>query len=172
MRRFCFLLIFLFGALVARSEYLYWQINYDTADESGEIPVYTKNGFSFTMAHIVAFNDDNALVLGNDEFPTEETPPVNSADLSSLTDVSTYSFYIELMRYNETSDVWEVAALSDIQTYSALKNLNYIDREDEPSIPSLVWHGTSYMVPEPSGGLLVLIGTGLLALRRRKSKEC
>lgn len=47
--------------------------------------------------------------------------------------------------------------------------LSYI-QSSELQIPTAVpWSGGTYAVPEPSSGMLLLIGTALLALRRRRS---
>ena len=173
IRFFAFVLLFCIG-FVANAEYLYWQLD-DFALKSGSTDVYVKDGFEFSFARLVAFSSDSAQVMNLHPTiypqwdPSSEDPAYAVADLSTLTSVENYSFYIELVLWDGSSD--SVTAISDIQTYTSLNNSGYISA-DIVATPSNLWHGTSYMVPEPSGGLLVLIGTGLLALRRRKSKEC
>ena len=113
--------------------------------------------------------------------PTD-TPPVNTmwlddecaagptyANIGDYTQGS-YTFAIELGNYNNST--WNVMAVSESYTYQDLISrdiYNHISAGDL-SLPSyMAWTGGAYVVPEPDGGLLLLLGLGLLALRRRVS---
>lgn len=87
-----------------------------------------------------------------------------------------YTFAIELGNYNNGQ--FDVMAKSESYTYAMLQadpndeGVNHITA-GELFIPSyLAWTGARYTevtsVPEPSGGLLMLVGAALLALRRRR----
>ena len=113
--------------------------------------------------------------------PTD-TPPVSTmwlddefaagptyANIGDYTQGS-YTFAIELGNYNNST--WNVMAVSESYTYQDLISrdiYNHISAGDL-SLPSyMAWTGGTYVVPEPGGGLMLLIGVGVLALRRRVS---
>lgn len=93
-------------------------------------------------------------------------------DLDNLIDASSYSFYIEFARYDEASDSYAITGLSDTnftdgpKTYAELEANHFIDAQGGTAMPAY-WHGDGYVTPEPTSGLLVLIGLGLLGLKRR-----
>ena len=78
-------------------------------------------------------------------------------------DASAYSFAIELGTWD--GDTWVVAAVSEISNYAALESFR---REELGIQTQLIWTPDTYAAPEPSGGLLVLVGCAILALRRKK----
>lgn len=83
-----------------------------------------------------------------------------------------YSFIVEIG--NVTEDEWTVIARSPSETYTSLVASRYIIPLGDIDTPSshAIWTPTQFQaVPEPSGGLLVLIGTALLALRRRRMAQ-
>lgn len=83
--------------------------------------------------------------------------------------LSEYSFAIELgaWDYDEATDTasWMLAAASDAKTYAELEEFRSSQLKIAGAVP---WNPTSYMVPEPTGGLLILIGGALLALKRKR----
>ena len=84
----------------------------------------------------------------------------NMANLGDFND-PLYSYYVEL--YDEA---FNAVGRSDSAAYGDLKG--YISTEmGQGGITSAWTVGAFHSVPEPTGGLLVLIGAGLLALRRR-----
>ena len=85
-----------------------------------------------------------------------------------------YSFAIELGNYANWEDPnsWTALATSGFKTYADIKD--YI-AEIETEVPiSEYWNPNQFTavggaIPEPTSGMLVLIGAGLLALRRRRA---
>lgn len=85
-----------------------------------------------------------------------------------------YSFAIELGNYANWEDPnsWTALATSGFKTYADIKD--YI-AETETEVPiSEYWNPNQFTavggaIPEPTSGMLLLIGAGLLALRRRRA---
>ena len=82
-----------------------------------------------------------------------------------------YSFIIELG--NVTDSRWTTVAQSSSKTYAQLADAGFIRPTFNMNPPaSAIWSpGQFQAVPEPSGGLLTLMGIALLALRRRRMGE-
>ena len=82
------------------------------------------------------------------------------------------TFMIELGNWDATrapGDEWLALAHSSAATREVLRE--FIDVSDFEMHTTLEWTGGVYSVPEPSGGLLFLIGGALLSLRRPISKR-
>ena len=76
----------------------------------------------------------------------------------------TYSFAVELGTFNENGE-WVIAAISHTETYAALTG--YISQQLD--IPDATpWAPNAFAAPEPSSGLLTLIGLALLGLKRKR----
>lgn len=76
------------------------------------------------------------------------------------------SFMIELGNWAGSEDSWTILAHSDPGTMDSLKE--FMDVANFDMHTTWEWTGGAYSVPEPSSGLLILIGGALLALRRRR----
>lgn len=77
---------------------------------------------------------------------------------------SNYSYWIELL--NEAGSVEGYASLG---TYSDLSD--YISSMKGMALPSLTFTAKVFHAPEPSSGLLLVLGCAALALRRRKMQK-
>ena len=96
-----------------------------------------------------------------------------------LSDISAYasteySFYVEMLNYNET-DGWTSQGTGSTYTYDQLVSSGYvatglIDATTAMANAATSNFGSSGAIPEPSSGLLLLIGGAMLALRRRRQK--
>ena len=98
--------------------------------------------------------------------PTGNQSP--SGDYSAGT--PEYSFIVELGNI-DSSDNWTTVATSAAATYSSLGNYIHQTFNINPG-QIAVWAPTAFSVPvpEPSSGLLTLIGFAFLALRRKRNE--
>ncbi len=149
---------------------------------------WSNNGTTYTVnsARVVSMNGDEAtpLVLGfadEGDFVSSgiSMMPMDATylptDLYAVlpSDASSLSFAIELGNYN--NGTWTTLATSGSLAYSSLESAEglagytYLTTPDGLSLTGLTaWAPQTYPVPEPSSGLLMLIGASLLALRRRR----
>ena len=154
-----------------------------------EVPYgdYTWNGYKVNAARVVSMGGggDKQLHLGYKNANADgtfvdmgaATLPMDSQHLPmSLyavlpSNASELSFAIELGNYD--SGTWTTLATSGSLAYSSLATAQgqtgytYLDSSNPMSF-TVPWAPTAYPVPEPSSGLLALLGAGLLALKRRR----
>ena len=79
-------------------------------------------------------------------------------------DYSTYSFAIELYTWDSANEKWVYAAMSESETYANLTG--YIQQQVQ--FPEGIWTPGAYVAPEPTSGMLMIIGFALLGLKRKK----
>ena len=172
-------------AAQARAEYLYFQIvdnptiiNLAGVEEASD--VYTWNGLKVTDARVVSINGDKAspLTLNYNAGGTLTDTGVSVVGMgvnmplyaAMPDDPSSLSFAIELGNYNDGT--WTTLATSGSLDYNSLQNsgYTYMSSAGDLALATLTaWAPTAYPVPEPSPGLLLLLGASLLALKRRCS---
>lgn len=150
-------------SVTAQAAYLYWQV--DSSDFAGHLSTTEE----VIGANVYYSNAEN-LVYGEGTFLTRGEVGFGSPfqiDVGSLGEG--YSFYIELIGYDSKvyGEGTGVVGQSEWATYTSLADAGSITTSlDIPSI--LVWHGTAYSAPEPTSGLLLMMGLALLSLKRRK----
>ena len=159
---------------------LYWMI-----DESNEIEfqyavVYATtedlSGREWTLGEGYGV-DAIALPKGVDGgFAYEPKEGSRFATLDILTELGTdnwsaYSFYIELLQWDEVNEKEIRLGVSQTASYADLVSNNHI-LGSGLTIPDnlVVWTPKTSTVPEPSSGILLLLGGALLALRRRPDR--
>ena len=176
--------------LSASADILYWQVNNDsvpttkgtaaqaylmaTADNVNSPFFVSENylggvnqGESITTASFDGSTLAGGVIDLNKIISWANDP--TTAYGSGITDASSLSFYIEL--YDADGGwVGKTTAVS----YNDLKNAGAIGDSFNPSFTgvnaALGGAGTTYTdVPEPTSGLLMLIGLGALALRRKRA---
>ncbi len=149
-------------ALISRADYLYWMVDEkvsgtDIQGKSAEfdwtkaILKYEENNEVMTLT-----SEDAAFYRGIDSYAV--------ADVGSASNYSTRNYFIEL--YN--GDQWIAQTV-----HTPGSNLSqYIFGSDSmASLPGVAFGqagSTTYSVPEPTSGLLFLIGGMLLGLKRRR----
>ena len=186
--------IILAGALAyaaqARAEgdlYMYFQIvdNPTVINLAGQEVAwnaYRWNGLGVNGARVVSMAGDVASPLAIsyysdkaivDTVATMIPMPMNGAMpplyAALPSDPSGLSFAIELGNYN--NGTWTTLATSGSLDYNSLENsgYTYMPSAGDLALATLTaWAPTAYSVPEPSSGLLILLGASLLALKRRR----
>lgn len=139
-----FALLAVAAAFAAKGDYLYWQVTgagEDVAWAALKLDgSYVDGAFQVTGGSMAGYSKYNVGSVGENQ-----------------------TFLIELLNSSGTAVLW-----SEGMTYSQLSE--FIGTGDLVDVPAAnIWHGSNYSnVPEPTGGLLALVGIGLLALRRRK----
>ena len=96
-------------------------------------------------------------------------PTIWQADITDFAgDSPEYAFVIELGNYENGN--WSTLAVSETVSYNDLVTSEAIAQSNGAYKPNYAkpWVATSYVVPEPTSGMLVLVGAALLALRRRR----
>ncbi len=140
------------GALVANADYLYWMVGSDATLDDKTMPTWTTASFfvdtSSTALSTATYDDLDlygyAIASGAEEFSTAA------------------SYYIEL--YNGETAIGK-------SWFSGAQMAQYITGSGSIIPPgSHVLTGTAFIsgVPEPTSGLLFLVGGMLLGLKRKR----
>ena len=177
--------------LVASADVLYWQVNNAAADAENA----TKDTYSYAILRAQDQSGNQYYVSENVDMAGENAGPAVSRDYfgsgayvggvmdaakilstadgtsfgSSGDSLTGLSFFLEL--YNSSGN-W-VGQTSPLKTYQELVNNGTISDFNanfsgvNAALGSAV-AGSYQSVPEPTSGLLMLVGLGALALRRRK----
>lgn len=171
-------------ARAASDTYLYFQIvdNPTIITLAGtQVPLsgYNWNGLDVTAARVVSMNGnvDTPLALHYNAGGTLTDTGVSVVGMgvnmplyaAMPDDPSSLSFAIELGNYNDGT--WTTLATSGSLDYTSLQSAGYtyMPSSGELALATLTaWAPTAYSVPEPSSGLLLLLGASLLALKRRR----
>ena len=157
MKRIIFTIAVL-AAIAVRADYLYWMV--DTPQSGTDISGATTS-FDWATAKLWAGDEVVGTLTKRDaELYTLIDSYAISGDVS---DYSSKSFFIEL--YNSNDD-W----MAKSAAVSGSSLAQYMTSTMSMNPPSGAWHGASYAVPEPTSGLLFLVGGMLLGLKRRRQK--
>lgn len=187
------------GAVQAQaSDYLlYWQVEDSAAitwfdgSSMGTVADYTNlDGQQINMARAVSTTAVDGMytyymdsgVTSDTMEPTGDglgTGPMLSyiGAFDSSTSLAGLSFAIELGNWENgqwtTLATTGMISYNDLTTIASQEGGTYILTADQGyNLPMfMAWTPQSYMVPEPSSGLLILIGAGLLALRRGRARS-
>ena len=159
MKKLSLILALIIGAGLAYGDVLYWMVGdaYEQAAEAREDQWAAKLYYVY---------NDNATVLdtltGNDV--ADYYPGSFETSLGGYAGEG-YSYFVELWNGNRTSEM----------SYADAKSNGYIlsPGMSTPTPSGMAGFGggtTSYNVPEPTSGLLFLIGGMLLGLKRRRQQ--
>ena len=169
-------------ATVSQASYLYWQV--DMSDTASSFGIDTDRDYTFRFVQV--YNDTkttldvysyNTSTKSYQELSNPESIPSMTAETGHLfADVGTvtegnadaYSYYIEVTGYSISgASGWQNQ--SEVITYAnAVADGHIVDDLSAMAVMPTAWTGGTYMAPEPTSGLLLLVGASLLALKRRK----
>ena len=150
--------------VTAKAEALYWQVDPGSSDQEFQYAILNVTGGEF--------GDSSRMLAGA---AAEGTAPnqyvsVQNTDISDYAN-SSYSFFVEMANYNNNNGSWDVVKAGTPVNYTDLSD--YIATSFQEGL-DLVHNGGYNMgssaVPEPTSGLLLLMGGAMLALRRRRQK--
>ncbi len=146
---------------------LYWQINNNpNGDDYAAVAVLNGSGELVGYANIL--DGDGGDVIGNLVDAGDAMSEMQYADISGYD--SSYKFVVEMLSLNTDGETatWERGWTSGTpMTYAELKTAGYVS-EGGISAGSVNSWTSSVTIPEPTSGLLLLVGGSLLALRRKR----
>ena len=158
MKKLVITSIVLAVALIARADVLYWMV----ADSYAEV-ASGDGAYAFLKVNTSADNmtsvDTLATKTGNQVYDAYDFGDQFATDLASYNSNS-YYFYVELANGLRTEAV----------NYDNLGSALYKGGISMPDLAPSAFGGqnTAYNVPEPTSGLLFLVGGMLLGLKRRR----
>lgn len=168
MRRAVFLCVVAIGAFCAHAteEVIWWQVPEDPDVTTFHEGIKSASELGATEARVRA-SDGSYLVIPLDE-ESLDIPMAEGAWYALLpSSPEGLSFVVELGNWE--AGEWVGIATSQSYTYDLLQDHIIQDWSGPGAIPAIgPWVASGYVVPEPSSGLLLLIGGGLLALRRKR----
>lgn len=139
-------------ALVAQADYIYWMVSDNPA-----------NGYDWDTAYLVQGDTRIGTLTASEAASFKALDAYAYSTLNS--GYETASFFIEL--YNGGS----FAAQSETKAYADVKSYIFGGNPMSPAAAGgggFMPAGSTYNVPEPTSGLLFLIGGVLLGLKRRR----
>ena len=194
MKKILFGLSIAVAAMSSQASYLYWQVTDTTvtadtclsklaSDETASYVARLRAGTAGTDASTFSTYMDNGtfaegvqntgFALGTFNQPVSLSVADGGAmkvDLGTIAaDSTTQMYYVEILKWDSVNNAFTQVAVSQMQSYADLSESGYVGNEliDIPSIK--VWAGTSYAAPEPTGGMLVMMGLAFLGLKRRRT---
>ena len=150
----------------ATEEVIWWQVPDDPDVTTFHEGVKSASELGATEARVRA-SDGNYLVIPPPDQESLEVP-MDGAWFAMLPDSPEgLSFMVELGNWENGQ--WVGIATSQSYTYAQLASHIIHDWSGPGAMPAMdAWVAGGYVVPEPSSGILLLIGGGLLALRRKR----
>ena len=156
------------GAFLAQAaeEVLWWQVPDDATVATYHQGDVLASDLGADEARIIT-SAGNYLVIPPPDQESLEIP-MGSAWFAILPDnPESLTFMVELGNWE--NGTWTGIAQSSSYTYAQLQSYIIHDWSGPDATPAIQpWVADGYMVPEPSSGILLLIGGGLLALRRKR----
>jgi len=153
---------------MADVEALYWQVTNDNNPDQIEFAaaaMVAENGG--TKVYLTDVNNHNVWQAANsDKTTTEAIASTWDNDYSS----DGWSFYIELMNQDSGNNWYTAGTINNGDSnwsYDDIKSHIYSSSSMSMSLATPITTGTAH-IPEPTSGLLMLVGGALLALRRRR----
>ena len=144
---------------------LYWQINNNpNGDDYAAVAVLDGSGELVGYANIL--DGDGGEYIGNIVPAEDAMSEMQYANISGYD--SSYKFVVEMLSLNNDNNTWERGWTAGTpMTYSELQAAGYVSNGGISAGSVNSWT-SSVSIPEPTSGLLLLVGGSLLALRRKR----
>lgn len=145
------------GLLSCKADYLYWQVN-DTVPNVESSTLFAKVNGKYYYELATGTHEG-----GQFEFTgtAHSDPSFNYQDTN---------YYVELVTYNSATGEHAIYHSDQSFSYADLHITDVLSQMT--SIQQQVWSGATYSpgaVPEPTSGLMMLVGMALLGLKRRRA---
>ena len=159
MKKILFGLIVAIAAISARAEYLYWSVGTTT-----EVDGRSVNSYNYAVLY--ARNESTGVSTA---LSTKSVVVSDYADLGVYVGTD-YTYYIELINYNSSGPTATLAGSSyDSRTaYADIGACRWDGSEIAKASVMAFTGGTFHATPEPTSGLLMLMGFAMLGLKRKK----
>jgi len=158
MKKILVVVSILLATIAVKAEYLNWQVGTSVTFNGTTY----KSGTDYNYVRMYASNDNNS----SHTYGIFEAPGTYSTQVQSGYDSTGTSYYIELLNYS--SDSYAHVATSSATTYSELSGALSSGALSAQGMTA-IWTGTSVVTtPEPTSGLLMLMGFAMLGLKRKK----
>lgn len=164
MKKLVMALVVVGAAMFAKADFLYWQIA--NRGEFSTATLWANNaGTKTEIETALAQGVDGQSVL------TGTSTGLVQTDLAGLSGDG-YSYFVELVTYSAADEKIGDAWLKEY-SYNDLVSSGYIST-GAVAVPSYAAGGGvnmnqgGYIIPEPTSGMLFLLGGALMALRRRR----
>ncbi len=161
--KFCVAVAVMLVTTTASAGTLYWQVTSDTGVNFSTAKIVVTQGGS----RVTELGETWATDLGDDGTGTKVT--MQQTDISSYSS-NDYSFFVEMVNYATDP---ETVNKGYTYSYNELLSAGYVsfDSTDVATVSAAATAGNmGSAIPEPSSGLLLLMGGAMLALRRRRQK--
>lgn len=167
------------GAITATAEdsYLYWMVGAGAPSytAAGVVAISTETGSQSYLSILNA--DGDSISAGSTGAYGDGLVSKTGADGMDANGASSFGLYATLITnpdlYTYVIEIVNdrgVSLFSDEVSYSQALANNYITTNNSMVLPTM-WAPTSFAIPEPNSGLLMLIGCAVLGLRRRRQRK-
>ena len=142
---------------------LYWQVTSDAGQTFEEAWLVAENASTHELSYLTGVDSDGA---------SPSSTALTQTDLAGY-ESAAYLFYVEMSNYNSANNTYDTVATGYKWSYDELVSSGYVAANplDVNNVIAAA-SGSNFgsAIPEPSSGLLLLIGGAMLALRRRRQK--
>ena len=139
----------------AADSYLYWMV--DTSN-SGLSETYK----TFSTA-VLKYSNGNAEI--DYAFAPEGGGTSTAVSMATIADAGNYSFWVELY----ADDGWYKAKSNEISASALVGLYQSLQTGGTPANAQVFTNFTAQAIPEPTSGMMVLLGAMLLGLKRKKA---